>query len=62
MAVCDFLHELRSEVVNEGTQGQATLPGGAEVGDLHSPVALSLFLAPRQQPTGPDLRFCEGPQ
>lgn len=50
-----FLHLFRMEAVDNGAEGQAIPPGGAEVGDLHSFVTLGDFLTPFQQRlAGPD--------
>lgn len=46
--VC-FIHCVRSEVVQQGTEGQAIPPGGGEVGDLHPAVILGDLSAPDQQ-------------
>lgn len=48
MLVC-FIHYVRSEVVQQGTEGQAISPGGGEVCDLHSTVVLGDLAAPGQQ-------------
>lgn len=50
--IFSYLHEVRSVSVNEGTQGQAALPGHGEVRDSDIPVSLRLPLAPAQQLTG----------
>lgn len=39
-------HQLRPEVVDNGTQGQATPPGCGQVRDVDMLVALSLLLTP----------------
>lgn len=44
-----FLHLFRMEVMENGTEGQAVPPGGAEVGDLHPFVTLGDFLTPFQE-------------
>lgn len=54
-----LLHELRPLVVYERAEGQAAPPGGREVGDADSSVALGLLLAPGEQPAGSHLRLCE---
>lgn len=46
--VC-FVHYVRSEVVQQGTEGQPIPPGGGEVGDLHATVVLGDLAAPGQQ-------------
>lgn len=43
------LYQVRVEMVQDGTEGQAVPPGGAEVGDLYSLVTLRDLLAPLQQ-------------
>lgn len=43
--------------MDQGAEGQATPPGAAQVRHLHAPVALRLTLAPRQQPTGSNVRL-----
>lgn len=48
------VHELWPDPVDEGTQAQASLPGGGQVRHLHVPVAFCLFLTPSQQPARPD--------
>lgn len=50
-----YVHQLRLESVDEGTEGQATSPGGSQVGDRHVPVALRLFLAPGEKPRRSDI-------
>lgn len=45
-------HEVRPVSVDEGTQGQAALPGHGEIRDSDIPVSLRLPLAPAQQLTG----------
>lgn len=44
-----FLHLFGMEAVQNGAEGQAIPPGGAEVGDLHAFVALGDFLTPFQE-------------
>lgn len=39
-------HQLRPEVMDNGTQGQATPPGCGQVSNVDMLVALSLLLAP----------------
>lgn len=43
------LHYVRSEVVQQGAEGQPVPPGGGEVGDLHPTVVLGDFATPNQQ-------------
>lgn len=45
-----YVHQLRLESVDEGTESHATFPGGCQVCDHHVPVALCLFLAPGEKP------------
>lgn len=52
-----YIHEVGSEPVDESTESQAALPRGGQVCHAHVPVALGLFLTPRQQPARPDLRL-----
>lgn len=50
-----YVHELRSEPVDQCTQGDAALPRRRQIRDGHVPVVLSLFLAPGEKPAGSDL-------
>ena len=43
------VHFVWVEVMQEGTEGQAVSPGGAEVRDLHPPVLAGDVLTPLQQ-------------
>lgn len=52
------VHQLGLEPVDEGAEGDATLPRGRQVRDGHIPVALRLLLAPGEQPRRPDLGVC----
>lgn len=54
------LHQVRAEVVDEGTEGQATGPGGAEVGHSHARVSSRAGLAPAQQLFIDSSRGCWG--
>lgn len=44
-----FIHDVRSEVVQQGAEGQPIPPRGGEVGDLHPAVVLGDLAAPDQQ-------------
>lgn len=46
-------------MVYEGAEGQAISPGGCEVGDDDTSVALRLLLTPAQQPSGMHVRLCK---
>ena len=48
MCVC-LLHCVRSEVVQQGAEGQPVPPGRGEVGDLDPAVVLGDLTAPGQQ-------------
>lgn len=54
------LHQLRPLLVQEGAEGQAIPPGGREVGDGDTSVALRLLLTPAQQPSRMNVRLCRG--
>lgn len=45
--------------MDEGAEGDATLPRGRQVRDGHIPVALRLLLAPGEQPRRSDLGLCD---
>lgn len=47
--MCYFIHCVRSEVVQQGTEGQAIPPGGGEVCDFHPTVVLGDLSTPDQQ-------------
>lgn len=55
-----YSHEVRSVSVDEGTQGQATLPRHSKVCYINIPVSLRLSLAPVQQFTGSSYGFWFG--
>lgn len=57
-----YVHELRSEPVDQCTQGDAALPRRRQIRDGHIPVVLSLFLAPGEKPAGSDLWVYAGNQ
>lgn len=44
-----LLHEIRSEVVEQGTEGEAIPPRCGEVGDLDAAVVLGHLSAPDEQ-------------
>lgn len=44
-----LIHDVRSEVVQQGTESQPIPPGGGEVGDLHPAVVLGDLAAPGQE-------------
>lgn len=50
-----YVHQLRFEPVDEGTEGDATSPRRRQVCDHHIPVAFRLFLAPGKEPRRSDL-------
>lgn len=58
-----YSHEIRSVSVDEGAQGQSTLPGHGEIRYIDIPVSLRLSLAPVEQLTGSsDGLWCGGNQ
>ena len=50
VCVCaSLVHDVGSEVVQQGAEGQPVPPGGGEVGDLHPSVVLGDLAAPGQK-------------
>lgn len=45
-----YVHQLRSELMDEGAESDATFPGRRQVCNHHIPVALRLLLAPGEKP------------
>lgn len=43
------LHEVRSEAMDNRTQGKATFPGGSQVCDINVAVPFGLLLTPGQK-------------